>query len=224
MPSRSDGRVMDRTARSGRATRATRTKQILTLVFCACCAFALPGCSGCEQIVHDAPQSQPIESAAQHSDDSTPDLPKNEPVREPVTAPTQAPETVPAQAADRPRADGASPGTSSSAPGARPVSVSSKQGSGHPSPASRTSATPDAAFGAAVALRDKAASAAGSKNYGSAFDYASQAWETAAAWPHDARLRKLAEELAAELKQLGAQANSKASAGSLDANKKLIDR
>ena len=58
-------------------------------------------------------------------------------------------------------------------------------------------------------LREKAKKATDQKDLGTAFRNATQAWEAARAHPKDARLRKIADELATELDALGHQLNAK---------------
>ena len=58
-------------------------------------------------------------------------------------------------------------------------------------------------------LREKVSRAKAGKEFGTAFDLASKAWETARTYPNDATLKKQAEELAVEIKWLGDQANTR---------------
>ena len=91
-------------------------------------------------------------------------------------------------------------------------------------PLSPHSGNAEGAWSTAITLRDKARSASERKNYGSAFELASQAWEVARTHPQDARLKQLADELSSELEQFGQQANSKFTDRTKSTNTKLIEK
>lgn len=217
MPNTTKQIIVNRQTASGLGdcTKRGFPRSVLLLVWCF--SLGLPGCSGCGVTPNETPQAESSEPDKPHSDNSVKVPSESNPARETVAAsPAQA---EPESQADKsvPDANGASSPAESSAP------ESSGASSDSPS-TSRKTDNPDSALNTATSLREKARRAADRKDYGSAFDYTSRAWEAARAWPQDSRLKKLAEELVADLEKLGEQANSKFSNRASDSNTKLIDK
>ena len=217
MPSTTKRTIVDRQAALGlgQCTKCGIPRSVLLLVWCG--SLCLPGCSGCGAIPKEIPQVESSEPDKQHSDDSAEVPTESKPVRESMGK-SSAPTETESQAGDSvPEATKASLPAETSAPAFSSDSTDSPS-------TSRKTGNPDSALNAATSLREKARRAADRKDYGSAFDHTSRAWEAANAWPKDSRLKKLAEELAADLEKLGEQANSKFSNRAKDSNTKLIDK
>ena len=217
MPSTTRRTTVDRQTASGLGECSKRgiPRSVFLLVWCV--SLCLPGCSGCGVTPQETPQAESSKPDKQHSDDSAQAPSDSNPVRESVGN-SSAPTETESQAGDSvPEATKASLPAESSSP------ASSSDSTDSPS-TSRKTGNPDSALNAATSLREKARRAADRKDYGSAFDHTSRAWEAAKAWPKDSRLKKLAEELAADLEKLGEQANSKFSNRASDSSAKLIDK
>ena len=213
MPSTTRRTLEDRQTASGLGGCTPRS--MLLLVWCV--SLCLPGCSGCGVTPQETPPAESSEPDKQHSDDSAKVPTESKPVRE-AMGKSSAPTETESQAGDSvPKATKASLPAETSAP------ASSSDSTDSPS-TSRKTGNAESALNTATSLREKARRAADRKDYGSAFDYTSRAWEAARAWPQDSRLKKLAEELVADLEKLGEQANSKFSNRAGDSNTKLIDK
>lgn len=217
MPSTTRRTIEDRQTASGLGdcTKRGFPRSVLLLVWCV--SLCVPGCSGCGVTPKETPQAESPEPNKQHSDDSAKAPSESNPASE-AKGKSSAPIETESQTGDSvPETTKASLSGESSSP------ASSGDSAESPS-TSRKTGDPDSALNAATSLREKARLAADRKDYGSAFDHTTRAWEAAKAWPKDSRLKKLAEELAADLEKLGDQANSKFSNRASDSSTKLIDK
>ena len=217
MPSTTRRTLEDRQTASdlGGCSKRGIPRSVCLLVWCV--SLCLPGCSGCGVTPQETPPAESSEPHKQHSEDSAKAPSQSNPVRESVGN-SSAPTETESQAGDSvPQTTKAALSAESSAP------ASSSDSSDSPS-TSRKTGDAESALNTATSLREKARRAANRKDYGSAFDHTSRAWETANAWPQDSRLKKLAEELTVELEKLGEQANSTFSKSASDSNTKLIDK
>lgn len=217
MPSTTRRTIEDRQTASGLGdcTKRGFPRSVLLLVWCV--SLCLPGCSGCGVSPKETPQAESPEPNKQHSDDSAKAPSEGNPARETrdnSSAPTET---------ESPAGDSVPEATKASLPAESSAPASSSDSTDSPSTLRKTG-DPDSALNVAMSLREKARRAANRKDYGGAFDHTSRAWEAAKAWPKDARLKKLAEELVADLEKLGDQANSKFSNRAGDSSTKLIDK
>lgn len=217
MPSTTRRIVVDRQkpSRLGKYTRSVLPQSVLMLFWCG--SLSLPGCSGCGSISKETPQAESLEPDKQHYDEAAKLPSESEPARESMgnsSALTQA---------ESQAEDSVSQATKASLSAESSASTSNGDSSDSPVISLKTG-DPDSVLSASTALREKARRAADRKDYGSAFDHTSRAWEAAKAWPKDSRLKKLAEELAADLEKLGEQANTTFSNRAGDSNTKLIDK
>jgi len=164
----------------------------------------IPGCSGCQTnppVVsqHGTEQetvSKPVLEKEHHEiEPSTAEATIEKSARDDAESPVDSEPSSVVQAA--PPKSGREPTDKTS------------DGTEHSNQSSAPPGDAEGAFKKAVALRDKARRASERKQYGNAFELASQAWETARAYPQDAKLKQFTEELSSELEKFGQQANAK---------------
>ena len=202
---------------SGRI-RSLRGLTFRGLVWLAIGSSCLPGCSGCRSNPPDTNQSATAKEAE----------PKSPPEQQPREVESPPAEAATAKSAPKvsetPATNGQSSSQVASSKPGRDSSGKTSAGSEESSPSSPQPGNADGAWSQASALRDKARRAAERKEYGSAFELASQAWEAARTHPQDARLKQLADELSSELEQFGQQANSKFNDRAKSTNTKLIEK
>ena len=217
MPSTTRRTIEDRQTASGLGECSKRgiPRSVFLLVWCV--SLCLPGCSGCGVTPQETPPVESSEPDKRHSDDSAKAASESHPVRESVGNSSASTETESQTGDSVPKTTKASLSAETSAP-------ASSSDSSDSTSTSRKTGDAESAINTATLLREKARRAADRKDYGSAFDHTSRAWEAANAWPQDSRLKKLAKELAADLEKLGEQANSKFSNRASDSNTKLIDK
>lgn len=188
------------------------------LVWLAIGSSCLPGCSGCRSNPPDASQSETAKEAE----------PKSPPEQRPREAEPSQADAETAKSAPKVEETSTTNEQSSSqiasAKAGRDSSGKTSAGSEESRPSSPQPGNADGAWSQASALRDKARRASERKEYGSAFELASQAWEAVRSHPQDARLKQLADELSSELEQFGQQANLKFNDRTKSTNTKLIEK
>lgn len=189
-----------------------------SLIWLAIGSSCLPGCSGCQTKTPVVSQSETDPDAGSKS------LPEQQPRgAEPSQTEVATGNSAPEDAESPTNSEQSSVQATSPKPG-RDSSGKPSAGAEHSSPSSPQPGNADGAWSKASALRDKSRSAAERKEYGSAFELASQAWEAARTHPQDARLKQLTDELSSELEQFGQQANSKFNDRTKSTNTKLIEK
>ena len=189
----------------------------------------LPGCSGCEKQV--PPQSSAQNSVAQDTDAQQAAQADQPPSAEQHAAATKLATGI--QSGPNRETDSADQGEqgsdeSAATANAKSSGQPSKTGVTTNSKQSRTRSgqvsTARDAVTQARGLRERSQQAQWKKNFGGAFELASQAWETVQAFPSDTECRSLAQELAAELDKLGGQANAQHTGELKGDRKPLIER
>ena len=213
--------------------QAQRSRVHRRFAICLLGLMTMPGCTGCQT---PSVETKPPEQ-------SKASLPEQKPTAEPPVSPAFSVEkshvdeaTVPPQLVADSSTTG--DGSSESSTAQRPSSTepsnggSASGGAGIPAPRgstvksgkSRQPVSAESALKTATGLRERARLATDKKQFGSAFELTTQAWEAARVHPNDPQLKQLTSELAAELESLGTRANSQAGARAAGSSTRLIEK